>query len=86
MQVEVQWAKVSYKSKIKRIDKPSATFSTFVTQVQDHFKLLKELEYAHNLSEEAVARAHASPEEQQNKRQFVLRWHSKSTTDLSYLD
>jgi len=79
MEVTISWAKVTHKNRVKRINRPSQDFKTFLGQVRAHFKELLSVEYMYTPEGK-------KSETDGKSSQFVLRWQSQSPTDMSMLD
>lgn len=88
VQVSLQWAKVTYNGKVKRISRPSQELACFVGQVRAHFKELADVEYLHPLSEPTITEESklTAESDKASVAKFVLRWYSHSPTDASILD
>ena len=67
--MQLEWAKVSHDSRIKRISQPSCDLDKFVTQVKAHFKELAAMDYFFGATEKVA---------DLRKAKFVLEWHSYS--------
>ena len=52
--IEVEWAKVTHGTKVKRIASPKPNLNDFLSQVQSHFKELRGLTYLHSKEEAKI--------------------------------
>ena len=54
IKIEVEWAKVTLDTKVKRIASPKPNLNDFISQVQSHFKQLQGLPYLHHKEESKI--------------------------------
>ena len=80
VQVKIEWAKVTHNNRVKRINKPSSELVTFLGQIQVHFKELLDMDYLYHPD------GNKNEDGDNDKRKFVLHWHSQSPNDASILD